>query len=131
MSRRSLFDLITNKDESAALIFTKMAPSPPVRPLYRFGTHSHMPQDNLQTQVAAVKLSEMKNVQWVRIQVQDTGVGMTPDVLATLFQPFVQGTSQISYKYSGTGLGLAISKRLCGEHLRVVHSHEVKFASKA
>jgi signal transduction histidine kinase len=47
----------------------------------------------------------------VVIAVADTGPGMTPDLLARLFVPFVRGSSR-----PGTGLGLAIVKRLVDAH---------------
>jgi PAS domain S-box-containing protein len=48
----------------------------------------------------------------VRLCVSDTGIGIKPDNLTTLFQPFRQIESGLSRNYEGTGLGLAICRRL-------------------
>ncbi len=47
---------------------------------------------------------------WVNVSVTDTGIGMTPDQMGKLFQPFTQASAAGTSKYGGTGLGLAISK---------------------
>lgn len=48
----------------------------------------------------------------VRFSIADNGIGMAPDVLATLFTPFTQAEAATTRRFGGTGLGLAICKRL-------------------
>lgn len=57
-------------------------------------------------------LNETASTALVRISVMDTGIGLSPDECANLFQPFHQADDSTTRKYGGTGLGLIISKKL-------------------
>jgi signal transduction histidine kinase len=49
---------------------------------------------------------------WVELAVADSGIGMTAEQQAKLFQDFTQADSLTSRRYGGTGLGLALSRKL-------------------
>ncbi|WP_263784596.1 PAS domain S-box protein [Salinibacter grassmerensis] len=46
------------------------------------------------------------------LEVEDTGIGMNPDQVPTLFEPFRQASEGTSREYEGTGLGLSVTKRI-------------------
>ena len=52
----------------------------------------------------------------VRVEVWDTGIGMSPEDCEKLFQPFVQLDNTLTRKYEGTGLGLHLSRKFVELH---------------
>jgi len=68
------------------------------------------------TPAGEVSLIVEKQLLGVCFSVVDTGIGIAPEQLLTLFQPFHQLDSQLNRRYEGTGLGLALTQRLAQLH---------------
>jgi PAS domain S-box-containing protein len=66
---------------------------------------------NVQLQARADSFRET-----IELSVTDTGIGIAPENIGKLFQPFVQLDSALSRRYAGTGLGLALVRRIAELH---------------
>jgi len=127
------FDLERVLDDVAALVAEKAAAKnleliidiAPGVPPYLVGDPVRLEQILLNYANNAVKFTEAGEVGirvvveeesaddlLLRFSVRDTGIGLTPEQGARLFQSFEQADSSVTRRYGGTGLGLVISRRL-------------------
>jgi PAS domain S-box-containing protein len=94
-------------------------------PLHLLGDPTRLQQGLLNYATNAIKFTEQGTVTLrvqaeaededtvqVRFEVQDTGIGIAPEVLTKLFNAFEQADSTTTRKYGGTGLGLVITKKI-------------------
>lgn len=65
------------------------------------------------TEHGGVKVEASYADKFIRFTVSDTGIGIAPDAVGRLFQPFVQADPSMSRRFGGTGLGLLLTRRLC------------------
>ncbi|RKR85607.1 PAS/PAC sensor hybrid histidine kinase [Mucilaginibacter gracilis] len=61
-------------------------------------------------------IEQNKNQVRIRFEVSDTGIGIHPEKISSIFESFKQAEANITRLYGGTGLGLAITKRLVELH---------------
>jgi|GEM_PF-749425 len=127
------FDLVSQIDDSLSLLAARAvakqielaADISPALPRFLRGDPGRIRQVLLNLLGNAVKFTEKGEVvltvshdsetetdALIRIEVTDTGMGMSPAAQEQLFRPFTQADSSTTRKFGGTGLGLAISKQI-------------------
>ena len=64
------------------------------------------------TVARAASATDREGVEPIELRVSDTGIGIPPERIPSLFEPFTQLEATTQYRFGGSGLGLAISKQL-------------------
>ncbi len=72
-----------------------------------------------------VSISQSENKQWLMVDVSDSGIGISEEMLPEIFNPFFQVDPSFSRKREGSGLGAAIAK-----HLVELHQGAIQISSK-
>jgi diguanylate cyclase (GGDEF)-like protein len=72
---------------------------------------------------ADIGLSALQSDDSIIITVCDTGIGMSSDVLTTIFEPFVQDATAIEFNGSGLGIGLTVVRELVTAHAGTIIAH--------
>ena len=71
-------------------------------------------------------LADMANDDTLRISIEDQGIGMSPDFLKQLYQPFTQGEASTTRRVGGTGLGLVITMKLVQQMGGMIQAESVE-----
>lgn len=94
-------------------------------PLWLTGDSTRLEQAVVNLLVNAVKytesngrvvISSLRQGDWAEVQVTDSGIGIPPDQIETIFEPFSKGSSEWATSGSGLGLGLAIARKIVEMH---------------
>ena len=94
---------------------------PPEEPEFFQGDALRIHQVLLNLLTNAIKFTAIGSVtlhvrqgpeQWLHVQVQDTGIGMTAEQLSRVFTPFAQADASTTRRFGGTGLGTTIARQL-------------------
>ncbi len=104
--------LAIHVDSNAVPMWLRGDPTRLRQALLNFASNAVKFTERGQISLRAELLSDEGAELLVRFAVEDTGIGITPEQMARLFQPFEQADASITRKFGGTGLGLAISQRL-------------------
>lgn len=112
--RQSLLNLLSNASKftsSGAITFTVTRSIETPAEAEKRGKRLGAPRGSGKAENSLSLLSSPQD--WIVFTVKDTGIGMSSEQLAKIFDPFTQADSSTTKKYGGTGLGLTITKKFC------------------
>jgi signal transduction histidine kinase len=69
-----------------------------------------------------IRVSSRNEESLIVVEVADTGIGIAPEALSTIFEAFTQGGKDITREFGGLGLGLAIAKATVSAHGGTLHA---------
>jgi signal transduction histidine kinase len=69
-----------------------------------------------------IRVSTRNEASLILVEISDTGIGIEPQALSTVFDAFTQGSADIARQFGGLGLGLAISKATIVAHGGTLHA---------
>jgi signal transduction histidine kinase len=72
---------------------------------------------------ADIGLSALQGENSIIMKVSDTGIGMSAEVLTTIFEPFVQDATAIEFNGSGLGIGLTVVRELVTAHAGTISAY--------
>ncbi len=73
------------------------------------------------TERGSIRVTVRRDGELVRVAVADTGIGVSPEALLSIFEAFAQADSSTARRFGGTGLGLTICRRLCQQMEGDIH----------
>ncbi|HRI06928.1 MAG TPA: ATP-binding protein [Nannocystaceae bacterium] len=105
--------LVTDLEEGTRLAAIRADRTRLRQALFNLLSNANKFTENGEVRLAVRMETDARGTVWAVFQVSDTGIGMTPQVMAGIFTPFSRADAETNRKYEGTGLGLVISRRLC------------------
>ncbi len=105
--RQILFNLLSNASKFTEKGVVKLeVERVPAMPVSEAGAAPATPEKS-------APMDDLTHLERLVFKVSDTGIGMSPESVGRVFQPFTQADVTTHARYGGTGLGLAISKKFC------------------
>ena len=111
-------DLLRPRAENRGLTLEVRIPEEPVEVLGNLEALNHVAENFVENAIkftpegGRVEISVREEGEEAVLDVVDTGIGMDPDTVETLFEPFRQASEGVDREYPGTGLGLSIAQEL-------------------